>query len=211
VEYRDYDPIQPQGTNWRGILRKIFTPVIVLFGLALKFGFFAFKFFGIFISVGAYALIWGWRFAVGFVVLIFVHEMGHYVEAAREGLHPQWPRFIPLIGAYVKHLRGDAWQTARVAIAGPFVGGLGAAAFWGIGEAQDSNLMRALGYSGFLLNGINLLPVGILDGGAISKAWRQLRSEDQRGRAFAVGVMYVGTLALLVAGAYYSHVQQNRL
>ena len=43
------------------------------------------KFLGIFVSVGGYALIWGWRFAVGFVLLILVHELGHYVEARGRG------------------------------------------------------------------------------------------------------------------------------
>src|ERR671934_103610 len=86
--YRDYEPIEPKGWDWRATLRKIWAPIAALIGLAIKFGAFAIKFFGIFISVGAYALIWGWKFAVGLVLLILVHEMGHFVEARRQGSAP---------------------------------------------------------------------------------------------------------------------------
>ena len=114
---RDYDPIHPRGTDWRGLVRKIFAPLIFLVGLAAKLGSLA-KFAAIFVAFGGYTLIWGWKFALGVVVLIFLHEMGHFLEAKREGLHPSWPMFVPFLGAYVKHTRGNPWQTARVAIAG---------------------------------------------------------------------------------------------
>src|SRR5204862_2660569 len=38
------------------------------------------------VSVAAYSLIWGWRFAAGFVALLFVHEMGHCVRMPRAGV-----------------------------------------------------------------------------------------------------------------------------
>ena len=88
------------------------------------------KFFSIFIAVAAYALIWGWKFAIGVVVLIFVHELGHFIEAKREGLHPKLPVFIPFLGAYVAYTRGHPWQTVRVAIAGPILGGAAAFVFY---------------------------------------------------------------------------------
>ena len=132
----------------------------------------------LFVAFGGYALIWGWKFALGVVVLIFLHEMGHFLEAEREGLHPSWPMFVPFLGAYVKHTRGNPWQTARVAIAGPILGGVGALVCFGIGKANGSNLLIALGYFGFVLNLINLLPFGILDGGSV---WRStlLANEPQ--------------------------------
>ncbi len=34
------------------------------------------------VSVAAYALIWGWKFAAGFVALLFIHEMGHVISSA---------------------------------------------------------------------------------------------------------------------------------
>ena len=116
---RDYEPIQPHGTDWRGRIRKAIGPAIALVIAAAKWSFVLLKFSSIFIAVAAYALIFGWKFAVGFVLLIFVHELGHYIEAKREGLSPKLPVFIPFLGAYVKYTRGHPWQTVRVAIAGP--------------------------------------------------------------------------------------------
>ena len=89
---------------------------------------FVLKFFGIFLAVGGYALIWGWRFGVGFVLLILAHELGHYIEARREGLDPQLPVFIPFLGAYValRNMRFDPWVNARVSLAGPVAGGIAA-------------------------------------------------------------------------------------
>ena len=56
---------------------------------------------------GCYALFLGWKFAVGFVLLILLHEIGHYIEAKREGLDPKLPVFIPFLGAYVQYTRGQ--------------------------------------------------------------------------------------------------------
>ena len=53
------------------------------------------------VSVAAYSLIWGWRFAFGFVVLLFVHEMGHVIQLRREGIKASAPVFIPFLGAAV--------------------------------------------------------------------------------------------------------------
>ena len=104
---RDYEPIHPKGTDWRGLLRKIWAPIAAVIGIAIKFGVAFAKFASIFVAVGGYALIWGWKFAVGLVFLLLVHEMGHYIEARRQGLHPALPVFIPFLGAYVKHTRGN--------------------------------------------------------------------------------------------------------
>ena len=69
------------------MLRKLAAPLVFLFGLLLKLGSLA-KFGAVFIAFGGYTLIWGWKFALGVVVLIFIHEMGHFLEATREGLEP---------------------------------------------------------------------------------------------------------------------------
>jgi Zn-dependent protease len=209
---RDYEPIHPKGTDWRALFRRIWAPIAALIGVAVKFGIAFAKFASIFIAVGGYALIWGWKFAVGIVFLILVHEMGHYLEARRQGLHPALPVFIPFLGAYVaiKEER-NPWQHAKIALAGPILGGIGAAAIWLYGEADGSRLLQALGYTGFLLNLFNLLPVGFLDGGHIARCWRYLRFGGARGRTFVVGFAYVATALLLVAGMYAAHVHQGRL
>jgi Zn-dependent protease len=119
------------------------------------------------VSIAAYSLLWGWPFAAGFVVLIFVHEMGHVIQLRREGIKASAPMFIPFLGAAIfsKSLGNDALAEARVGLAGPILGTVGAAACLGIGEATNSDMLRALAYVGFFLNLFNLLPVVPLDGG----------------------------------------------
>jgi Zn-dependent protease len=207
---RDYDPIQPRGTDWRGLFRRLTAPIILVGGLLLKLGSLA-KFATLFVAFGGYTLIWGWKFALGVVVLIFVHEFGHYLEATREGLAPDWPVFIPFLGAYVKHTRGNPWQTTRVAIAGPILGGVGALACFLIGEAQNSNLLIALGYFGFVLNLINLLPVSILDGGSVWRSTKWLWRGGGREKALVSGFLYVATAFCLAVGAIAAYIPQHRL
>jgi hypothetical protein len=136
---RGYDPIHPH-SGWRDLLRKIWAPIAVVIGLAVKLGFAVFKFFSIFIAVGGYALIWGWKFAIGFVLLILVHELGHFFEARRQGLHVTLPRFIPFFGAYVliKDAPLNPWRNALVALAGPAAGGAGAGVCWALADASTA-------------------------------------------------------------------------
>lgn len=208
--FRGYDPIQPRGTDWRGLARRIVAPIIFIAGLAAKLGFLL-KFATIFIAFGGYALIFGWKFAAGVVVLIFVHEMGHYLEATREGLHPSLPVFIPFLGAYVKHTRGNPWQTVRVAIAGPILGGVSGLACYLVARSNGSHLMYALAYFGFFINLINLIPVGIFDGGAVWRSARWLRLGGGQAKAMISYALFFGTAALLAYGAYLSYLPQHRL
>jgi len=207
---RDYEPIHPRGTDWRGLLRRIFAPIVFLLGLAAKLGSLA-KFAAIFVAFGGYALIWGWKFAIGVIVLIFLHELGHFLEARREGLNPEWPVFIPFLGAYVKYARGNPWQTARVAIAGPILGGIAALGFYIAGRAEGSSLLIALAYFGFFINLINLLPVSILDGAAVWRSTRFLWHGGGRPKAFVSGALYLATAILLAVGTYAAYLPQHRL
>ena len=119
------------------------------------------------VSVAAYALFWGWTFAVGFVVLLLVHEMGHVIALRREGIKASAPMFIPFLGAVVaaKSLGRNALAEARVGLAGPVLGSLGALAAALIGVATGHEFWFALAFTGFFLNLFNLLPVVPLDGG----------------------------------------------
>jgi Zn-dependent protease len=179
VEY-EYSPIRKPRTL-RDVLQKLWAPIAALGFLLWKFKFifaalFKLKLFTVagsmLVSIGAYALLWGWQFAVGFVLLLFVHELGHVWEAKRQGLPVSAPMFIPFLGALItlKQLPDNAWNEAKVAIAGPIVGGLGAAAVWWAGEALDSDLLIALAFTGFFLNLFNLAPISPLDGGRIAAA-----------------------------------------
>jgi Zn-dependent protease len=119
------------------------------------------------VSVAAYSLIWGWKFAIGFVVLLFVHEMGHVIALRREGVQASAPLFIPFMGALVwaKSLGGNALAEARVGLAGPVLGTIGAAACLPVAWLTGADMWTALAFTGFLLNLFNLLPVTPLDGG----------------------------------------------
>jgi len=227
-DFRGYEPIHPE-PGWKSMLRKAWAPIAVVIGLVVKFGVFTFKFLGLFVSIGAYALIWGWKFGVGFVALILVHELGHFVEARRQGLDVSIPRFIPFLGAYVaiKNSPLNPLRNAYVALAGPAAGGLASLACWGYGSATGSSLFHALAYAGFFLNLFNLIPIGILDGGAIWRSYRLAKAEPMvplqadgaavllpgagRGRATLILTLYIGLAVLLALGMWGTHVPQHRL
>jgi Zn-dependent protease len=215
----DYSPIRRRRSA-RELLAKLAAPLVLALGLLIKFGAFSLKFFGIFLAIGGYALIWGWRFAIGFVLLILVHELGHYLEARRQGLHPALPVFIPFLGAYVaiKDAPFDPWRNGLVSIAGPIAGGLASLATLAAGEQLDSRLLLALAYSGFFLNLFNLIPIGFLDGGFILRSFRLLRRgagdadpARARRRAWTLGAMSAAVAVALIVGMFAAHVPQDRL
>lgn len=119
------------------------------------------------LSVGAYALLFPWQFAVGLVALIFIHEMGHVVVLRRYGVRATAPIFVPFMGALIgmKQLPKNAVMEAYVGLGGPVIGSLGALAAYGIYLIDGHRLFLALAYIGILLNLFNLLPILPLDGG----------------------------------------------
>lgn len=122
------------------------------------------------ISLALYASVFGWRYAAGFIALIFIHEMGHFLAAQQRGLPVGAPTFIPFVGAWIE-LKGrpmDVETEAYVAMAGPFIGTIGAAAFYFAARATESGLLLAIAYSGFFINFFNLIPLSPLDGGRIT-------------------------------------------
>ncbi len=168
-------------------LKKLFAPIgvalLVIFKFAAKLKFLVIpivKFFPILLktggtmllSIGAYALAWGWMFALGFVLLLFVHECGHLLIARFFGLKVGAPMFIPFMGALIalKDAPKDAWMEAWVGIGGPLLGSAGAVACGGLYAITDNPLFRALAFTGFFLNLFNLVPIGFLDGGRIVTA-----------------------------------------
>jgi Zn-dependent protease len=134
--------------------------------VALLIGTFAISFVAFSVGFGS------WKFGLGFVLLILVHELGHIFEARRQGVHVSLPIFIPLFGAYVmvRHAGLAPWRNALISLAGPLAGGIGAAAAWALGSAHDSHLLVQLAYIGFLFNALNLLPIGFLDGGTVYRS-----------------------------------------
>ncbi|MBR1205842.1 MULTISPECIES: site-2 protease family protein [unclassified Bradyrhizobium] len=122
------------------------------------------------LSLVVYATIWGWRYAAGFIALLFAHEMGHYVAARQRGLDVGAPAFIPFMGAFIalKDHPEDVETEAYVAIAGPVAGTVAALAVYLWARSEDSGLLLAIAYSGLFLNLFNLLPVSPLDGGRVT-------------------------------------------
>jgi Zn-dependent protease len=141
--------------------------------LALKFGLPVLKTGGtMLLSILVYAQAWGWWFALGFVLSILVHEMGHVYVAWRMGVPVTAPIFIPGFGALILQKRSarSAWDEALIGIGGP-VGGTLAGLFCLLMAAlTQSPLMLALAYTGFAINLFNLAPIYPLDGGWITGA-----------------------------------------
>jgi Zn-dependent protease len=152
------------------------------------------------VSIGAYALIWGWRFAVGFVLLLLVHEMGHVLQLRREGIKASAPMFIPFLGALVamRELPKDAAAEARVGLAGPVLGSAGALVPLALYGATGNQLFQALAFVGFFLNLFNLLPVLPLDGGRAMAALSPWMWFGGYALLVALTVLYPNPIMLLV-------------
>lgn len=122
------------------------------------------------LSIGVYALMFGWRYAVGFVLLLFVHELGHYIAARQRGLDVGAPTFIPFVGAWIqmKDLPHDAETEAYVGLGGPLLGTVGALACYFAARSYQADWLLAVAYAGFFLNLFNLIPLSPLDGGRIT-------------------------------------------
>jgi Zn-dependent protease len=122
------------------------------------------------LSMLAYSLVYGWRYAVGFVLLLFFHELGHYLAARQRGLNVGVPTFIPFVGAWIqlKEMPHDVETEAYVGFAGPLAGTVAALACYWFARETGSGLLLALSYSGFMLNLFNLIPISPLDGGRIT-------------------------------------------
>src|SRR5437667_1589643 len=124
------------------------------------------------LMIWVYTQIWGWQFALGFVLLLLVHESGHLLVAKKFGLKVGAPVFIPFMGAFIalKEAPRNAWMEACVGIGGPLLGSLGALVCNALGEFFAAPIFIALAWFGYFLNLFNLTPVGMLDGGRIVTA-----------------------------------------
>ncbi|MBR8656285.1 site-2 protease family protein [Achromobacter sp. Marseille-Q0513] len=122
------------------------------------------------LSVAAYAWVFGWRYAAGFVLLLLVHELGHYVAARQRGLDVGAPVFIPFVGAWIqlKDQPLNADTEAYVGLGGPFAGTLASLACYFAARDTGSDLLLALSYAGFFINLFNLIPLSPFDGGRIT-------------------------------------------
>jgi len=147
-------------------------------------------------SLSMLAMVWveaqrtGPWFAVGFVLMILVHELGHGYAMKRRGVEAGWPVFIPFFGAMIsmKNTPRDRDTEADIAYGGPFAGTMVALLSAGVGLALDSRPFIALAYTGFFLNLFNLTPISPLDGGRVAQAFSR--------RAWIIGVILLGAIFL---------------
>ena len=119
-----------------------------------------------FLAFGVYWTLWGWKFAAGFVLSIYIHEMGHVAALRKFGIRATAPMFIPGVGAIVRMNQYPATpnEMTYVGLAGP-IWGLGAACLCGvIFLATENPLFAALTHVGALINLFNLIPIMGLDG-----------------------------------------------
>src|SRR6266566_2391638 len=132
----------------------------------LKFGWLGFS---ALFSVAVYSLIFGWPFAIGLVVLLFIHEMGHAVVMKLKGIPIGGMIFIPLLGAAVimRQMPKNARDEAEVGIAGPIAGALAAMVCLALARINPDTIWAPLAYFGFFINLFNLIPIVPFDGGRV--------------------------------------------
>jgi Zn-dependent protease len=157
-------------------------------------------------TVGVYWGLYGWKFAAGFVLGIYIHEMGHVWMLHHYGLRASAPMFIPGFGAFVSLYDSPAepGHDARIGLAGPLWGAGAALAFVVPQLAAPGGVWAAIAYATAYINLFNLTPVWQLDGG------RGFRALNQQQRLYILGLMLVlwyltgqGIFIILLLGAAY--------
>ena len=170
-----YEPVRPESGLW-SLVKRLAAPLAALGFLLAKFKgllllLLKVKFVGtaltMLLSIGAYVLLFPVWFAVGIVVLIWVHEMGHVLQLKREGIKASAPMFIPFLGAFVamKEMPKNALAEARVGLAGPVLGTLGSLAALGLYWGTQEPVFLGLAFFNSIINLFNLAPILPLDGG----------------------------------------------
>jgi Zn-dependent protease len=156
----------------------------------LKFGWFGFS---AFLSIALYSLIFGWYFAIGLVIQLFIHEMGHALVMKLKGIPIAAVTFVPFLGAAVtmRRMPQNAQDEAEVGIAGPIAGAMAAGVCLLVAELapHPMNIWASLAYFGFFVNLFNLIPIVPFDGG------RVLAVLDRR-------IWLLGFIGLLAFGAW---------
>jgi Zn-dependent protease len=157
-------------------------------------------------SIGFYWALYGWKFGLGFILGIYVHEMGHVWALKQFGLRASAPMFVPGFGAFVSLYDSpkNVGQDARIGLAGPIWGAGAALAFMTPYLFVANGIWLALAYATAYINLFNLIPVWQLDGG------RGFRALGQQHRLMLFGLMILlwylsggGLFLILALGAGY--------
>ena len=142
----------------------------------IKFGLIA-------LSLGSYAYLWTWKFAVLIIVALYWHETGHITAAKHMGIKTRGIFFIPIFGA-VAITDGNIktyGQWSYIALMGPVSGLLQTLLFWAAYSITGIPLLAAA--TGFIafINVFNLFPIAMLDG---SQVMRSIAFSINRGLGF---------------------------
>lgn len=159
--------------------------------------------FSMLASLGVYWTVWGWKFALGLVLSIYVHEMGHIIQLRRYGFRTGAPTFIPGLGALIRMQQAvvNPRENADIGLAGPIYG-LGAAVLsLGLWQATSLPIFAAIAGVGAWINLFNLLPFGSLDGG---RAFQSMSRVQKIAATACVAIAWYlagdGMLVLLLIG-----------
>jgi Zn-dependent protease len=148
-----------------------------------------------------YWSLFGWKFALGFVMSIYIHEMGHVIALRRYNIAASAPMFIPFFGAFVRmhQYPGNVGEDARVGLAGPIFGFGSAVAAWLAAVITGLPVWYAIAHTAAWLNLLNLLPIWQLDGGRGFRALTRMQRGIAAGAAVAMWAITHETFLLLIA------------
>lgn len=162
--------------------------------------------FSMLATMGLYWSWYGWKFAVGFVLGIYIHEMGHIWALRRFGLRASAPMFIPGFGAFVSLYDSPAneGQDARIGLAGPLWGAGAAIACLALQSMATGGLWIAVARATATINLFNLIPIWQLDGG---RGFRALHRKQRLSILVLTAVLWFvtnqGMFFLIGLGAAY--------
>ena len=185
--------VTPETHPKRGILARLLAALVIGIGMVKAFVFLAvdymrglavnpFEGFGLTqfavagasmaLSIAAYATKAPLPLVLGFVLIVLIHEIGHAVVIRAKGLRAGMMVFIPFIGGAVtlKDQPRSAYDDAQIGLAGPIAGTVASLIVLQIYKWTDAPMYLAIAAAGFAVNLLNLLPIGMLDGGRISAA-----------------------------------------
>lgn len=156
------------------------------------------------LSLGVYAVAFGWKFALGLLLSLYVHEMGHVAALKRYGIAASAPMFVPGFGAFVrlKQYPANPVEDARVGLAGPIWGFAAALFAAALAWMTGWEVLFAIAKTGAWINLFNLVPVWQLDGG---RAFRALNRAQRWMALGALGAIWFvsgeSVIVLLLLGA----------
>lgn len=159
------------------------------------------------LSLGVYWAAWGWKFAVGIIVSLYIHEMGHVMKLHAYGIRATSMMFVPGFGAMVRSSQYPTHprQDARVGLAGPIWGFATALGFYLLFLFLNHRMLAAIAQLGALINLFNLIPVWQLDG---ARGFRSLNRLQRIAICVLMGGMYavtrVGFLVLILIFAIFA-------